>query len=463
MSGTIPPEFGIFVRNFENFTSNRFKLEAQSGTTGAPGNIVSVLLPDNSIIDLKSLRFLFDLKGKDLGSEGYSVPGNDIRGVIQSLAVFINGVAVEQNMPDYNTLVRVLETAQNNTNRRGTVDNVLSNGIMYAGTTLTEAPHASYCIDQWRGFLGENTMRYIDTSLFGSIQIRITLAPGAAVVCPYSKNAPVGFSDISNCATEIQAGNLSYELTNIHFTVDCISLGFDYGRMLREAQQNFGVLPVNYREYYNYPMANQSSTTYTNRFQLGTQSLNALYGITRPAKYDLGGVQSKDYVAGSAGTWAGATENTYAVGDTAFTNGYYTFPSLTDISTQNKADLNGTFEYFWNCNNVQYPQTPGTAIQAAADLTFNSDKNDVKRDFGTLVTTMGDFKQSKFIVPLRLAFNDDVALMSGYNTRGINSSISLTVRNLDTTLANNGYVSQLFASTTATLRAEPGKALAISF
>ena len=44
MSGTIPPEFGIFVRNFENFTSNRFKLEAQSGTTGAPGNIVSVLL-----------------------------------------------------------------------------------------------------------------------------------------------------------------------------------------------------------------------------------------------------------------------------------------------------------------------------------------------------------------------------------------------------------------------------------
>ena len=52
----LPMELGVIARTMENFTSNRFKLEVQSsGASAKQGNIVSVLLPENSLIDLRVL------------------------------------------------------------------------------------------------------------------------------------------------------------------------------------------------------------------------------------------------------------------------------------------------------------------------------------------------------------------------------------------------------------------------
>ena len=462
----LPPELGIFSRNMENFTSNKFKLEVQgSGASAKQGNIISVLLPENSIIDLKNLRMCFKMSAKAAGAEGISVIGDDARSVIQSLNVFINGVSVQQNMPEYSTLCHVLGLIDNNTNRQNSVDNVLTNGLMYSGNELTAPEQKDMVINTWRGFLGESNMRYMDTSLFGSVQIRITLAPPAAVVAPFCTVNKIGFEDVSG----VSHSALDYELTDIYFTVECISLGMDYSRVLREMIERDGLLPINYREYYNYPLPNQSGTSFVNRFQLSTQSLNALYGVSRRSTYtNNDGLKPYNWASAPApDTWKGAYKHTEALGGGAFSNAYYKFNSFTSEAAADK-HLNTSMSWQWRVNNVNSPQYPATLLQAAADLISISDKHDVKRDFGNLISTFPDFKLSKCIIPLRLAFNDNISLTSGYNTRGVNSTMSLDVRNLNalTIQQSNStgtYDNLVFASTTATLKVAPGKALAVSY
>lgn len=459
----LPIELGVIARTMENYTSNRFKLEVQgSGASAKQGNIVSVLLPENSLIDLKSLRWCFRMTGKAAGAAGISIIGDDVRSVIQSVNVFINGVSVQQNMPEYNTLCHVLGLIDNNTNRENSVDNVLSNGLMYSGTSKTTPEDKDFVVDKWRGFLGESNMRYLDTSLFGSVQIRITLAPPAAAVAPYCSDGTLGFEDVSG----VTFSALDYELHDLHFTIDCISLGMDYGRVLKEMVAREGVLPVNYREYYNYPLSNQSGTSFVNRFQLSTQSLNMLLSVNRRGDY-AAGEGLKPYNFPTNPVVKGAYKHDKALSSGAYTNAYYKFCSFTDEAAA-KADLNTDMTYQWSVNNVSMPQFPSNLKQAVADLIYYADKCDTKRDFGNMVSTFEDFKLSKCIIPLRLSFNDNIALMSGYSTRGVNSTLSLSVRNLNQTAITQGspngtFDNLVFASTTATLRVAEGKALAVSY
>tara|TARA_R100001443_G_scaffold79972_1_gene87057 strand:- start:5753 stop:7219 length:1467 start_codon:yes stop_codon:yes gene_type:complete len=486
----LPNELAVYAREMSNFTSNRFKIEVQGGGASAKaGNIISVLLPDNSIIDMHSLRMAFraemnQFNGSD-SAVGYSVLANDARSLIQSLAVFINGVAVQQNMPEYNTLCHVLGIADNNLNRQKTIDNILSNGLMEAGSdgsALPAAPQGDYIIDKWRGALQENNMRFWDTSLLGSVQIRLTLAPAAAVVSPWCKTLAAGGDggaskniwDISN-----NLSSQSYELKDIHFTIDAISLGVDYSQMLRDAISMNGALPIQYREYYSFPLTNITGTNYTNRFSLGCQSLNALYTVQRRKDYADGtGFDKADWAAAATPTrtstphWTGAYLNSEATGGSgSLIHPYYVFKSFTPTNTPNERQLNGDMTYQYSINNVSWPQTPATLTQAAADLTYFADKTDPKRDFGPLVSSMGEFKEAKCVLPVRLAFNDDIALLSGYNTRGINSTISVSVKGLTKADGTglNGFTAvggidvNTFASTSATLKAEPGKAIAVSY
>ena len=472
---SLPAELGIFSRELENYTSNRFKLEIQGNSSSAKaGNIISVLLPENSIIDLHSLRMCFRMDSTafaagSTGNAGMGIMGDDIRSIISSLNVFINGISVQQNMPEYNSLVKVLGLVDNNTNRKDTIDNVLSNGNMYSGDTKATPENRDFVIDKWRGFLQESNCRFLDTSLFGSVQIRVTLAAPAAVMSPYSLvggGTKLGFTDVSGISTS-EGGVANYELHDIYWTVDCISLGRDYGRMLREVMERDGVLPVNYREYYNYPLGNQSSTQFTNRFQLSSQSIDCLYGVTRRGDYADGyGLKPTDAQI-TAGTplWAGAYLHDKAYTTGAYTNAYYKFCSFTDEAEASEG-LNTDMTWNYRVNNVQYPQTPGTLLQAAADIAFIADKNDVKRDLGIIASTFPDFKLSKCIIPLRLSFNDNIALLSGYNSRGVNSTIDLTVKNMNAAAiaaARGSYENTIFAKTTATLKVAPGKSLAVSY
>ena len=80
-------------------------------------------------------------------------------------------------------------------------------------------------------------------------------------------------------------------------------------------------------------------------------------------------------------------------------------------------------------------------------------------------TSFTNFKTAQAVIPLVLNHPETpISVMSGYNSRGINSMMVLDVDGLDSSKASNSnkYESMVIVETTAQIRASSGKSLATS-
>lgn len=57
------------------YSRNRFKLETTSSDTATSGRIITVNLPENALLDMKSLRFFFDCDAGYVTSAGTDLGG----------------------------------------------------------------------------------------------------------------------------------------------------------------------------------------------------------------------------------------------------------------------------------------------------------------------------------------------------------------------------------------------------
>lgn len=460
-SSFLPKNLAFMAQSMEGYSRNRFRLELTSSSTAKAGRILTVNLPENSLIDADSIRFFFDIDTVQFPDTAFTyqaattatavgaIPA-DTSSLIKNVEVYINGVQVQQGSSEYHTIANILKLSRNNRANDESKERLVNHGRMIetlAGASSNVCGNdLSLVIDKWYGFLGERSTRFLPTDILGAIQIRITLAENA-VLSPHLVNvASSGLSWTSDVGSN---ASIQYEVSEMYFTVDTISVDPIYAAAMRDMLSRNEFVPLNFKEYYTFSLDGQSGTKYTNRFSLAATSIDKMYAVQRDSDYNKVGLKCTDL--GTATT----TETGHS-GD-RYVPKYFTFP-VYDSKTGGK---NGTFRYQWAINNVNHPQYLARANEAMVDLSYMNDKNG-DNSMGHLVTSPTAFKEAQGVVGLTLCHPDQpLSVQSGYNSHGINSTISYSAQGLSN-LPTDGIQSLVVVETTAQLRIAAGKSLAVA-
>ena len=443
----LPSDMRMAAARMSNYNRNKFRLETVSADTAGPGRIVTVNLPENALLDMKSLRLHMDVLTTSSTENAATVYGRlpaDASSLISRLEVYCNGIQLTQGAAEYGTIAKLLKVCRSTRDKDGSVDRALSHGAVSAADAVEDV---SLVISDWKGFLGECSTRFLPTDLLGQIQIRITFA-GNEVLVP--KEAAVGLNaNFGSADARTAAARVTYSVSEMYWSIDSIQLDDTYSSLLRQrlAQEEF--IPLNYKEYYSWSLDNITTGSHSVRFSLSATSIDRLYATCRDSNHQTVGVRGFQMDA--------------TLSDNLGSNALR-FRNFNDSTT--KA---GSLRYQFSINNVKRPQFRASTLDALADLAHAGDK--VHDDSsGNLVTSLAQYSDGLFVCPLQLSHpGEPIAVQSGYNSKGINTMMTWEVSGQTVPTANAAAQTTaaistfVVAETTAQLRCSLGRNLAISF
>lgn len=446
MDECISPNLVFATTQMTDYTRNRYRLDTTSSTTASAGQIISVNFPEASLLDMKSFRFFFKVTCANPNATGssadyvYARCGDSASIFIQKLEVYLNGVQVSSGANEYNSMARLIKIGKGSNDRNSSYGQLTENAFI---TADSKAQVAQLCVSEWNGFLNDLSTRFLPTSLMGQIQVRITLANNSVLVpaTVVSGNALIPTSLTTNQATN--AATMTYSVSDIRFSVDAISVCPAYNEMLSQQLAREGMLKLNYKEYYTF----LASSILSNRFALSSTSIDSIYGSLRNADYNSNGKAATQVYSANTG---GYVANYHA---------FQSFDPDTDISTP-VSNLRSQY----SINNVLMPQYLEQIEDAACDVAFVWDKCGVQAQ-GILPTTRENFKKGYFQIPLVLNHPSGMGLSvrSGYNSRGVNSTMIWTLSEIPSATLPATYNNIVVVGTTAQLKIGIGRSLAIDF
>ena len=445
----LPDSVMYATAEMKEVSRNRFKLETVSSDTAGANRIVTFNLPENAMLDMKSLRFFMDVACS--GSSANGGAGDEVFGklpqnassLLSRVEVYINGVQVQQGASEYNTICQAMRLGQSNIDKDNSTDRALNHSYITADDANDDE---TICVNEWRGFLGEASTRYINTGLLGQIQVRITFA-GNHVLVPKQTGVDLGVN--LSADAKLNAALMTYSVSNMSFTVDSVSLDNMYNAMLRKRLESGG-LELNYKEYYSFQLDGINSSASSTRFSLSSKCIDRLYALYRDANYTQTGIRSF------------ALPN--ASGVSAYSSNALRFRSYSGDTKKV-----GNARWNWSVNNVKYPQYQASWVDGLADVGYVQDKVSHENN-GTLITSKESYNDGKFVFPLALCLptGKGVAVQSGYNSSGVNTqmvyqSSGQTIPGADGE-TNSGEISCfVIAETVAKLMIQLGRDLAVSW
>ena len=102
-----PRNLSNFLNRLSGYNKNNVKLTVLGSDTANQGDIVQVDLPSNSIVDLSSLAWSFQVVYGTQAAAGECYPPINCEGLISRLAVEVNGQTLV-NLTNYNDLFHLL-------------------------------------------------------------------------------------------------------------------------------------------------------------------------------------------------------------------------------------------------------------------------------------------------------------------------------------------------------------------
>ena len=452
-------DFGAEV--LSNYSRNTFRIEPNSSTSATAGRVIQITLPENSVLDMKSLRMFFNIKTKaGVGAATAIVYGllpANIESIIASIEVYVNGVQVTQGTNEYNTICKVLKIGAYNQDAQQTNGVLVNHAIqvetldsvtpaeIFGTAQKDEGENGDVCIDNWSNFLGTTATRYLPTDILGSITIRMTLASDAVL-----SGALASGSTSASALTTATVTPPSYTVSNPYFTIDSCVLPDAYNELLRRRLMQDEYLPINYKEYYTFINSGVTSSSYSNRFALSSGCINALYAVQRLDSHNIFGATTN--LAKSSGSRSPIGAVGAGVEGKFFT--YGTFKDGDDF-------VDGTFRFQFSINNVNMPQFLATNKYAMSNLAFVNNKL-TPRAAGILVASESAFCDAQAVYTCSLSHPDlSMKVMSGLNSRGINSQFYFNAQGLKGTSISTGMSCVVIADTTAQLRITAGRSCSV--
>lgn len=151
----VPKGMRVTAERLAAFTRNRFKIENAGSNDAMPGQIITVTLPSNTLVDLHSLKMhgRFQAIGGGIMAKGESAtdkfdddeidsfsikpgPPDDFHQLVSRMTVSANGTAIQQGCIEYNTVHKVKSLLDRPKPQQATVDNSIG---AYAATRPTPA------------------------------------------------------------------------------------------------------------------------------------------------------------------------------------------------------------------------------------------------------------------------------------------------------------------------------------
>lgn len=275
-----PKTLNYFVNRLAGHTTNSYRLNPQGADTANPQSIVRFDLPNNAIIDLKDVRFMFNAVASGADGTDLARFPDKISSLIERVVVSVGGQQVYSGHSAYNRVRHIKDALEKPKCKQlsdpQAHDFVVSNtgnnavdGAAVAGTeTYTGTP---FCVGGG-DLLGlfEGMPRMLDMSLLAQATIEFTFAPASVMIaCALA-------SLTTNGATE-SINNVTYSVSGMRLLVQAYGIndGGAYDRMVESEMAQMGFLEFGFKEYYTFFDESFSGST---RFSLaGVQSLDKVY------------------------------------------------------------------------------------------------------------------------------------------------------------------------------------------
>ena len=431
-----PRNLSNFLNRLSGYNKNNVKLTVLGSDTANQGDIVQVDLPSNSIVDLSSLAWSFQVVYGTQAAAGECYPPINCEGLISRLAVEVNGQTLV-NLTNYNDLFHLLlnMTATEDYQRQrmvaqSSVSSTDAATVTSNGTTqklvAADAGAAStrlHTVDTWLGFLGSAKPNFIDTSLLGNVRISITLAPGDVL------GGGAGGGESNN--------NRTYAVSDQAFSIDVISISDGiYDAMVDQMLASGRPIEIPFKNYFSYTnlVANMGQTTL---FNVASQSIDRLWATARLQTYKDANIDPVN--VGSVSDRALSIIKT--------TPSYFTY----------KGDTGMHFQF--QVNNTLYPNwqmTRGDQLFQHTKLAVGDQGNMLS---GSVPVSAKAYLENffAFAVSLEHHTDSDERFLSGVDTRG--ASANCYLKSSDNGAAASQII--IFAECTSSLKIMANKVLEI--
>jgi hypothetical protein len=401
-----PRDLKMFVSKMSGYSRNTLKITPYRTNAVKSSDIITVDLPNSSMLDLDTLCFHFKGSTTATNAGGVRFPKN-IESIISKILVEINGQTLNscQNLSDLYNILYNLQQGSDLKQKRQLYQNSVP-AVASPTTVETETP---YKIQNFVGFLGSVKPEVLDTALLGAVRLHINLE---------SKNVLVGGAG---------ATGPDYQLDGLYFTVDCVSIDDGvYYAAKNSYLANGGVFEMPFDNWYSSLFSTGGTFQQSSRFSVATGSLDLLLAAF-----------PKDRAFGS--------------NVTAIDNGAYF-----------QYDANGLADYQFSINNVAIPQYRPLKHDAYA-LTLNALNltQDTLGGIDSKITDATTWTNNFWVAAARLDHpcDPDERFVSGLSTLGTNAQIEFN--STQGTGSNVCPYTLLFAKTSAILRVGAGKSLEI--
>jgi len=226
-------------------------------TTGiAPNDIITIKLPNSSIVDLRTFNFFYQFSTS--GTTGTFLHPRYASSLIERISIVINGNTIDI-LPAYsflyNTLMDLEGSSFDQFSKRNVCEffdpslryasadpssaaDVALTGANFTASGQTAPSKIEGAITHWLGFLGSSSPSCLDTSDLGDVFIQIQFS--SAYVLPSTINA-----------TAQTLAGASFTLDNIYATCDVISFASDEYYALKASKLTSSGLNVGFYSYLN--------------------------------------------------------------------------------------------------------------------------------------------------------------------------------------------------------------------
>lgn len=298
----LSPELMYFASRMSGFSTNVFKLETNNSTSATSNSIISVDLPSNSIINLRSFALICKASADKTGTDNNGGRLPPIKDLIERVEVTMGGVVLSQGTNFTNVLCEAKKSIA-----RDYTDSCVghSNYIRatsyvnpadtYSGVENENDTDNYYVVNEWEGFLGTADPMLFDTALVPPIRIRLYCATDnvlSSVASSVLGTASGSFADASgNDLTTGAPLNLAaiptiapkYELTDIHFNIEAINLAdMTYENLLAQQMGQNGDLEVPYKAYYTFVDTHTGSS----KFSVASSSMDRIWLAWRGSDFN---------------------------------------------------------------------------------------------------------------------------------------------------------------------------------
>lgn len=291
-----PSTLSYLVKRIAGHTTNSYRLKPQGSESASPQGIVRFDLPNNALLDLKEVRFLFNASVSGAAASHFGRLPNKISSLIDRVTISVGGQQVYQGHSAYNQVkhikdaveagkVKELSAPMSHEHFQGVVATSYVDGstALNSAGDETNSRETPFCVGggDLLGFF-EGMPRILDMSLLPQATIEFTFAP--ASVLPYFK---------TNVTTAPDSGSVTYSVSNMRLLVQAYGLndGGAYDTAVNSEIMNNQFVEFSFKEYYTFFDEGFSGST---RFSLpGVQSLDKLYAAFHASAYTTQGIPVK--------------------------------------------------------------------------------------------------------------------------------------------------------------------------